>query len=355
MNCFQVLLSKSTCADTEWENFGDTVHDVLSGGVSDIDGGSELRGVAVIHADQRGGHWEWSEDGGIRWYPFVEPGAPDISPEKPLLIKSGALDRVKFRPNRMINLPIEDVYGSASFAFRAWDTSSGHATGSRGRYEQVAGAAANGSNNITTTISTTSSSSNSSSGAATTTVTTMTTTSGTTTTTTTSSSSSSSLGLDGIIDGVDGVDSFYGLDGATGHLDTQAGATTTTTTTANGITTTTTTTTTITTTSISLGQDGGVNGTGEFYGLYDGLEDASDGGFDGGALVVPQLTWVWFNASAYTADGSISLRIGTAVVSVYGLEWSGYMRDNMVNTLKERARVKAVTSCPPPHGSAVRP
>jgi len=306
--------------DSEWENFGDKVHDMLSGGVSDIDGGSELRGVAVIQADQRGGHWEWSEDGGILWYPFVEPGAPNISPEKPLLIKSGALDRVKFRPNRMINLPIEDVYGSASFAFRAWDTSSGHETGSRGRYEHVAAAAADSSTGITTTTTT-----NSSSGPATTTVTTITSSSGTTTTTTTN-----------------GVDGFYGLDGARGRLETQAGATTTTT-------------TTTTTSSSSLGQDGGVNGTGEFYGLYDGLGDASDGGSDGGGLVVPQLTWVWFNASAYTADGPISLRIGTAVVSVYGLEWSGYIRDNMVNTLKERARVKAVTSCPPPHGSAVRP
>jgi hypothetical protein len=71
--------------DSEWTNFGDTVYSIIYGGVSDIDGATVGRGMAVIHADQAQGTWEWSKDGGLYWTLF----GYDLAPERPLLLHAG--------------------------------------------------------------------------------------------------------------------------------------------------------------------------------------------------------------------------------------------------------------------------
>jgi hypothetical protein len=276
-------------------------------------------------------------------------------------LHAGALDRVRYRPTRGSGLPMEDEAWSASFAFRAWDTSTGHATGTRGRWEDPEGVAIAGTDPDAALPPLPPAIGSGPVGGG--------------------GGGNPSFGrgagagypdgwyeeMDmrdislGGLDNSDGL--FYGLDGELiaglgerrfslgGGLDGEG--------------------------SMSgaaaafdraaalraMGVDGNMPGVGEFYGLDDGLleglgsRDGGDGFGGGGGPgppPAPNATWVHFNASSFTADGSISLAIGTAVVSVFGLERSGYIRDNYAKTLTEKARVKEAEECPPTHGSALQ-
>ncbi len=99
---------------------GDLVAAVIAsaGGdrITDPDAGA-VEGIAVTAVDDSNGTWEYSTDGGSNWTAF---GA--VADNSAVVLSATANDRIRF-------VPSTDYSGNASIDFRAWDTTSGQASG----------------------------------------------------------------------------------------------------------------------------------------------------------------------------------------------------------------------------------
>ena len=115
-------------------NIGDSVFDIVNKGFSDIDEGYNSTranmGMVILSADSSRGVWHWSDSAGMTWHDFPE----DLSPERPLLVRAGFKDRLRYFPKLENGVPLDDLAWTASITFRAWDGVSGHVTGSRGQW-----------------------------------------------------------------------------------------------------------------------------------------------------------------------------------------------------------------------------
>jgi hypothetical protein len=115
-------------------NWGDSVFEIVNKGFSDIDEPYKATranmGMVILSADDTQGDWQWSDSSGRNWHHFPK----DLSPVRPLLVRAGLEDRVRYFPRVENGMPLDDVAWTASITFRAWDGASGHITGSRGRW-----------------------------------------------------------------------------------------------------------------------------------------------------------------------------------------------------------------------------
>uniref|UniRef100_UPI002ED09481 retention module-containing protein n=1 Tax=Candidatus Sororendozoicomonas aggregata TaxID=3073239 RepID=UPI002ED09481 len=93
-------------------NAGQTVSDLFSSLISDVDSGS-VKGIAITGTDNTHGNWQYSNDNGASWQPI---GA--VAQGNALLLDGS--DKVRFLPDANFN-------GSATFDFRAWDQTAGTA------------------------------------------------------------------------------------------------------------------------------------------------------------------------------------------------------------------------------------
>ncbi len=93
-------------------NAGQTVTSIVGSSISDVDSGA-VQGIAITQLASGNGSWEYSTNGGGSWSAV---GA--VSQGSALLLR--ASDRVRFRPDG-------NNATTASFAFKAWDTTSGSA------------------------------------------------------------------------------------------------------------------------------------------------------------------------------------------------------------------------------------
>ncbi|MBK1852608.1 DUF4347 domain-containing protein [Marinobacter sp. 1-4A] len=103
-------------ASQNTDNGGDTVADLLTAAISDPDGGA-VEAIAVTQIENSNGVWQYSTDSGTTWNSFsgTTGSSVDISNAARLL---DSTDLVRFVPDANYN-------GTATFAFRAWDTSTG--------------------------------------------------------------------------------------------------------------------------------------------------------------------------------------------------------------------------------------
>ena len=99
-------------------NGGTLVAALISGRVSDVDGGA-LTGIAVPAVNNSNGRWEYTLNGGTNWSVF---GAPTASSAR--LLTSDAATAVRFVPNANWNGVVAN-----GISFRAWDRSTGSAGG----------------------------------------------------------------------------------------------------------------------------------------------------------------------------------------------------------------------------------
>jgi hypothetical protein len=83
-----------------------------SGNITDVDPNA-LPGIAVIGANQMGGTWEYTKNGGGTWVPFGE-----TSNAAALLLAADAQTRVRF-------LPGPNFSGQTGFTFLGWDRTTG--------------------------------------------------------------------------------------------------------------------------------------------------------------------------------------------------------------------------------------
>ena len=115
-------------------NWGDSVFEIVNKGFSDIDepykATSANMGMVILSADDTQGDWQWSDSSGRNWHHFPK----DLSPARPLLVRAGLEDRVRYFPRVESGMPLDNVAWTASITFRAWDGVSGHGTGSRGQW-----------------------------------------------------------------------------------------------------------------------------------------------------------------------------------------------------------------------------
>jgi uncharacterized repeat protein (TIGR01451 family) len=94
-------------------NNGNTVAQILASAgapITDTDPGA-VQGIAVIDADEAGGTWEFSINGGGTYNPFGP-----VFNNQALLLNPAA--RIRFVPDA-------DYFGTNTFTFRAWDQTSG--------------------------------------------------------------------------------------------------------------------------------------------------------------------------------------------------------------------------------------
>ncbi len=112
-------------------NAGDTVFDIVSGSITDVD--SAVNGIAVIGVDAGNGYWEY--DNGSGWTAIGTP-----APATALLLDSN--DLIRFVPNA-------DFDGSATFNFKAWDQTVG---GSGSTWDTTTGGTAFSDNSDTATV-----------------------------------------------------------------------------------------------------------------------------------------------------------------------------------------------------------
>lgn len=102
------------------DNGGDRIADLLTAAITDPDGGA-VEAIAVTQVDNTNGIWQYSTDGGSNWANFsgTTGSSVDISSAARLLDGD---DLVRFVSDT-------DYNGTATFRFRAWDSSSGVAGG----------------------------------------------------------------------------------------------------------------------------------------------------------------------------------------------------------------------------------
>ena len=104
-----IPLEITRISEDDFNSTGDPVLSLLVH-TTDVDVPGEL-GMAVIHAEQEFGTWQFTTDGGNRWEDFGE-----VNDSSALLLHSQPeeLNRVRFVPNMNFN-------GLVSFRFLAWD------------------------------------------------------------------------------------------------------------------------------------------------------------------------------------------------------------------------------------------
>ena len=99
---------------------GDTVATLLpSGAITDIAGNPMTAAIAVTGVDDENGTWQFKLAGGT-WETIETASHEPVSDEESLLL--GPSDSVRFVPDA-------DFSGAATFAYRAWDQTSGDQTG----------------------------------------------------------------------------------------------------------------------------------------------------------------------------------------------------------------------------------
>ena len=115
-------------------NQGSSVFEIVRKGFFDVDEPETATrsnmGMVIVSADDSRGDWHWSSNAGGEWHDFPK----DLSPTRPLLVRAGVEDRLRYFPRIETGIPLDDVAWTASLSFRAWDGSSGHVTGSRGQW-----------------------------------------------------------------------------------------------------------------------------------------------------------------------------------------------------------------------------
>lgn len=111
-------------------NTGQSVAQLLSGHVTDVDNGALPSGIAVLQADNFAGAWQYSLDSGATWISF-----PAYLSSQSYL---GASSALLLGPDALVRDLPNGAYGTGSTAigvpddlwFKAWDQSDGRASGS---------------------------------------------------------------------------------------------------------------------------------------------------------------------------------------------------------------------------------
>jgi VCBS repeat-containing protein len=93
----------------------------LVGGITDIDGSTAVKGIAVTKINQALGQLYFSVNGGTNWYTYST--AITLSEQAALLLKADVSTRVYFRPHVGVEGTIADA-----MTIRAWDTSDNRVT-----------------------------------------------------------------------------------------------------------------------------------------------------------------------------------------------------------------------------------
>nr|WP_255418209.1 VCBS domain-containing protein [Limnohabitans sp. T6-20] len=93
----------------------------LVGGITDADGTTVIKGIAVTKVNQALGQLFFSADGGATW--FTYSSLTTLSEQTALLLKADASTLVYFRPNVGVEGTIADA-----FTIRAWDTTDNRVT-----------------------------------------------------------------------------------------------------------------------------------------------------------------------------------------------------------------------------------
>jgi VCBS repeat-containing protein len=93
----------------------------LVGGITDIDGSTAVKGIAVTKVNQALGQLYFSINGGTNWYTYST--AITLSEQAALLLKADATTRVYFRPH----VGVEGTMADA-MTIRAWDTTDNKVT-----------------------------------------------------------------------------------------------------------------------------------------------------------------------------------------------------------------------------------
>jgi len=100
-------------SEVDTNNVGNTVADIIGTSITDVDT-SATKGIAIIHATNGNGSWQYSTDNGSNWF---DVGVVDDESNSLLL---GNTDKVRFVPNGIKGT-------TASIFYRAWDKTSGNA------------------------------------------------------------------------------------------------------------------------------------------------------------------------------------------------------------------------------------
>jgi len=95
--------------------------------ITDADGGSAERGLAIIGADASHGSWGYSLDDGASWTPVGM-----LAGDAALVLEASAGTKLRF-------VPATDFVGSATATVRAWDRTNGASNGATGVNASIAG------------------------------------------------------------------------------------------------------------------------------------------------------------------------------------------------------------------------
>ncbi|WP_344817009.1 DUF4347 domain-containing protein, partial [Marinobacter xestospongiae] len=108
-------------------NTGTSVADlVVDGSITDVDGGA-VEAIAVTQVDNTNGVWQYSTDNGASWSSFSGTTGSSVDITSAARLLDGSLGGASTQLVRFV--PDANYTGSATFTFRAWDTSSGVAGG----------------------------------------------------------------------------------------------------------------------------------------------------------------------------------------------------------------------------------
>jgi hypothetical protein len=90
--------------------------------ISDVDSGA-VKGIAITTVDDSNGTWQYSQDTGATWKNITGVGETNA-----LLLQASANNMLRYVPGtsyQSLTVPVNNVLGTASFTFRAWDLTSG--------------------------------------------------------------------------------------------------------------------------------------------------------------------------------------------------------------------------------------
>ncbi|MCG8518101.1 MAG: DUF4347 domain-containing protein, partial [Pseudomonadales bacterium] len=99
---------------------------VVDGSITDVDGGA-VEAIAVTQVDNTNGVWQYSTDNGASWSNFSGTTGSSVDITSAARLLDGSLGGASTQLVRFV--PDANYTGSATFTFRAWDTSSGVAGG----------------------------------------------------------------------------------------------------------------------------------------------------------------------------------------------------------------------------------
>ncbi len=107
------------------ENNGNSISSIIpDGSIYDVDT-TAVEAIAVISVDNSNGIWEYSTDNGNNWQSISNQTGINHNFETNALLLDGELTGIQTQ--RMRFIPNLDFYGTATFAFRAWDKTDGFA------------------------------------------------------------------------------------------------------------------------------------------------------------------------------------------------------------------------------------